>query len=134
MAIDFSYKEKGAAKRLGRYVADRRAKSGLSLARLAVRIGVNPSFLSEVERGNKVPDDEFIRNFAAFFQIDENDLFEMLDRVPLMAREELENQTMLQKVLKELGGSKLSNRKKQEIYEQFYQIYTKVAGKIVLNS
>lgn len=112
---------------LGDLVAKLRAQRGLSIAQLAARVGVNAVYLSQVERGTRLPSDEMIRNLADFFKIDEDILFEMVSRVPLVVREELENQTMLQKALQEMTKMKLSEHKKQEIYQEFLLIVQRSA-------
>lgn len=113
--------------KIGELVTKLRAKRGLSMAQLAARVGVNSMYLSQVERGTRLPSDEMIQNLADFFKLDENDLFEMMGRVPLIVREELENQTLLQKVLKEMTTIKLSEQKKQDIYQEFFLIVQRIA-------
>lgn len=115
---------------IGEFVTRLRAKRGLSMAQLAARVGVNSMYLSQVERGTRLPSDEMIQNVADFFKLDENDLFEMVGRVPLVVREELENQTLLQKVLKEMITTKLSEQKKQDIYKEFFLIVQRIAPSV----
>lgn len=110
---------------IGNFVAKLRAQKGLSMAQLAVRVGINPIYLSQVERGLRLPSDEVIQNIAEFFALDENDLFDMVGRVPLVVREELENQSILQNLLKEM--LKLDEQKKQEIYQEFFKSFQRIA-------
>lgn len=112
---------------IGELVMKLRVYRGLSIAQLAVRVGVNPSLLSEVERGLRLPNDEMVRNLAVYFSLDENTLFEIAGRVPLTIREELESQTMLQKVLKEITKVKLPEQRKQEIYHEFLQVVQRIS-------
>lgn len=112
---------------IGELVMKLRVYRGLSIAQLAVRIGVNPTHLSEVERGIRLPNDEMVRSLAVYFSLDENTLFEIAGRVPLTIREELESQTMLQKVLKEITKVKLSEQRKQEIYHEFLQVVQRIS-------
>jgi transcriptional regulator with XRE-family HTH domain len=114
--------------KIGDFIEERRQKNGLSRAQLAARIGVNPNYLQEVEQGNQIPHDKMIRNFAEYFKLDENILFEMAGRVPLVVREELESQTLLQSCLKEMAKSKVSEEKKQEIYQEFLCVVQRVAS------
>lgn len=111
----------------GQYIAQLRANSGFSIAQLAARVGVNSAYFSQVERGMRIPTDDIIRNIAEFFKIDENLLFDMAGKVPLAAKEELENQKLLQTVLKEIAKIKLPENKKEEIYKEFFQVVQRVA-------
>lgn len=110
---------------IGDLIAKLRTKSGLSIAKLAARVGVNAAYFAQVEQGTRIPSDEMIRNLAEYFKLDENMLFEMVGKVPLAAREELENQTLLQNVLKEITKIKISEQEKQDIYREFLQIVKK---------
>lgn len=107
---------------IGRYINEYRVHKKLSLQQLSVHVGVNPSYLREVERGEKVPDDQFIRNLSENCGLDENYIFSCLGKAPLIAREELEQHTLLQETLKAIGMSELSKQKKEEIYRKFYFI------------
>ena len=114
--------KKEVLQEIGRYVNELRTRSNMSLAQLSARLGVNPSYLWEVERGIKIPSDEFIRNLSQFYNLDENSIFESLGKVPLIAREELEENVLLQEILKQIGQAKFSPQKKVEIYRKFYQM------------
>lgn len=107
---------------VGRYINEYRVRRKISLQQLSVRVGVNPSYLREVERGEKIPDDQFIRNISETCDLDENYIFSCLGKAPLIAREELEKHTVLQDTLKEIGMSQFSQEKKEEIYRKFYLI------------
>jgi transcriptional regulator with XRE-family HTH domain len=111
----------------GRLIEELRVKRGLSRTRFAARIGINSTYLAQIEEGNRIPTDEMIRNFAKYFNVDEDKLFEIVGRVPLVAREELENQTLLQNVLKEIAKLKISEEKKQDIYKEFFRIVQSIA-------
>lgn len=107
---------------IGKYINDLRVKKKLSLAHLSVRVGVNPSYLREVELGKKIPDDQLIRNLAEYFDLDENYIFSCSGKVPLKVREELQKYTILQETLKEIRMSGLSEQEKEEIYNKFYSM------------
>lgn len=110
---------------IGRYINDYRVKRKLSIQQMSVRVGVNPSYLREVERGEKMPDDYFIRNLSEQFGLDENYIFGLLGRTPLVAREELDHHALLQQTLTEIGMSSFPEQKKQELYEMFYSLTKK---------
>lgn len=110
---------------IGRYLNNHRVKMNLSLQQMSVRAGTNPSYLREVERGERKPDDYFIRNLSKQFGLDENYIFGLLGKSPLIAREELDQHVILQEMLKEIGMSSFSEQKKQELYEMFYSLTKK---------
>lgn len=110
---------------IGNYINDYRVKKKLSIQQMSVRVGVNPSYLREVERGEKVPDDYFIRNLSVQFGLDENYIFMLLGKPPLIAREELDHNAILQETLMEIGTSSFSEQKKQELYQMFYSLTKK---------
>lgn len=119
-------KNKESLLEIGRYINEYRVRRKFSLQQLSVRVGVNPSYLREVERGEKIPDDQFIRNLSEQCGLDENFIYNRLGKSPLVAREELEQHSLLQETLKEIGLSGFSEQKKEEIYRRFY-IITKTA-------
>lgn len=110
---------------IGRYINDFRVKRKLSIQQMSVRVGVNPSYLREVERGEKIPDDYFIRNLSEQFGLDENYIFGLLGKAPLVAREELDHHALLQQTLTEIGMSSFSEQRKQELYDMFYSLTKK---------
>lgn len=112
---------------IGKLIYNLRVKRGISMAQFAARVGINASYLGQIEQGKRFPQDEVIRNIADHFNLDENALFEMVGRVPLAAREELEKQTLLQHVVKEMAKIKISEEKKQDIYKEFFRIIQRVA-------
>lgn len=110
---------------IGRYINDYRVRRKLSIQQMSVRVGVNPSYLREVERGEKIPDDYFIRNLSEQFGLDENYIFGLLGKTTLVAREELDQHALLQQILTEIGMSSFPEQKKQELYEMFYSLTKK---------
>lgn len=110
---------------IGRYVHDCRVRRNFSLQHLSMRLGVNPSYLREVERGERIPDDSFIRSLSANCSLDENYIYNCLGKAPLIAREEVDQHPILQDALKEIGMSSLSEQKKNEIYQEFYLLIKK---------
>lgn len=106
----------------GQYLYQLRAQRRLSLIQLGARLGINASYLSEIERGLKMPQDELVSRIAIFFGLDENGLFEMLGKVPLSVLQEIEQNLLLQATLKEMSESQFSRQRKQELYGEFYNL------------
>jgi len=87
---------------IGKYLFELRLQNRLSLAKVSIHVGINPMALSEIERGVRIPNDKLLRNIANFFNVDENILFNLVGKVPLGAKEELEQSPVLQKTLLEI--------------------------------
>lgn len=110
----------------GAYLKRLRLDKGLSLVGLGEELGVSAAYLSNVESGNKSMSDYFVRQIADFYKQDETVLFEMLDRVPLLAREQLMEDSNLQSLLVEIKrNKKLSDAEKQNLFQQMYELYKK---------
>jgi transcriptional regulator with XRE-family HTH domain len=110
--------------RAGAYLKQLRSERELSLADLGKELGVSSAYLSNIEQGVKSMSDYFAREIAQFFQVDENIIFELLGRVPLLAKEELEDESNLQKLIIEIRQDpKLDDEKKQKLYDQMYKLY-----------
>ncbi len=111
----------------GDYLLDLRNEKGLSLAKVCKILEISANYLSEIERGLKVPSDHLIRQLADFYDIDEASLFERFGKVPLTVREALENSKSLRKTISEISSSKkLTEEQKQELYDELYRLYKKV--------
>jgi len=109
----------------GLLLREERNKLGISLADLGEELDVSSYYLSCIERGRKTMSDQFIRNIAKFYQIDENSLFNLLDRTPLLVKEEIEENKHLQRLILEIRkNSKLDNEQKYELYNKMYQLCT----------
>lgn len=110
--------------RAGAYLKQIRIENEMSLALLGEKLGVSAAYLSNIEQGVKSMSDHFIRQIADFYVIDENNIFELLNRVPLLAREQLIEATSLQELLVEIKrNKKLTEDKKQRLFDQMYSLY-----------
>jgi transcriptional regulator with XRE-family HTH domain len=108
----------------GAYLKQLRLDTNQSLADLGKNLGVSAAYLSNVEQGVKTMSDHFIRQIADFYEIDENMIFELLGRVPLLAREQLDEDSTLQDLLVEIKRDpKLTDEKKQKLFDQMYKLY-----------
>jgi transcriptional regulator with XRE-family HTH domain len=110
--------------RAGGYLRQLRAERELSMAQLGEQLGVSSAYLSNVESGVKSMSDHFIRQIADFYDVDEVTLFDLLGRVPLLAREQLNEASNLQDLLVEIKrDKKLTEDKKQMLFDQMYKLY-----------
>lgn len=108
----------------GEFLQEKRKESGHSLAQAGEVIGCSPTYLSEIERGLKLPSDVLISRISRFYNIDETELFNKYRKVPLSVLEEVEKYPGLQKTLLEITKNKhLTEEQKHGFYEQVYKIY-----------
>lgn len=108
----------------GMFLKRLRAEEELSMADLGKELGVSSAYLSNCESGVKSMSDHFVRQISDYFKIDENVFFGLLGRVPLLAKEELDEDSNLQKLLSEIRRDpKLDEEKKQKLYDQMYRLY-----------
>jgi transcriptional regulator with XRE-family HTH domain len=72
-----------AKKRFGQFVRDRRTAKGLSLRKFAELVGVSPTYLSQVEKGNcDPPTAERVRRMAEILGENADELTALAGRVP----------------------------------------------------
>jgi transcriptional regulator with XRE-family HTH domain len=110
--------------RAGAFLKQLRAERELSLVALGEKLGVSSAYLSNIESGVKSMSDHFVRQIADFFHVDENSIFELLGRVPLLAREQLDEESTLQDLLVEIKRDpKLTDERKQKLFDQMYYLY-----------
>lgn len=108
----------------GSYLKQLRQDMELSLADLGRKLGVSAAYLSNIEQGVKTMSDHFVRQIAEYFEIDETVVFDLLGRVPLLAREQLDEASNLQELLVEIKRDrKLTDEKKQILFDQMYKLY-----------
>jgi transcriptional regulator with XRE-family HTH domain len=108
---------------IGAYMTNLRNKRGISLASLGKVLDVSANFISEVERGIKSPGDKYISKFSNYFDIDESSLFRKYGKIPLLARDELADNIMLQKMLEEIRSNPhITAERKRLFYDQVYEL------------
>lgn len=108
----------------GAYLRQLRNDANLSLSDMGLKLGFSKAYLSNIEQGVKTMSDHFIRQIADFYNIDENIIYDLLGRVPLLAREQLDEDSNLQQLLSEIKrDKKLTDEKKQKLFQQMYRLY-----------
>ena len=114
----------------GEFLLKTRHEKDLSLAQVCEHVSCSLNYLSEIERGKKLPSDHLIRELADFYEISEAELFNNFGKVPLTAKEELEDNTGLQRTLLEIRkDQKLTDDQKQSLYDHLYTLYTEMRAK-----
>ncbi|NER40299.1 helix-turn-helix transcriptional regulator [Bacillus megaterium NBRC 15308 = ATCC 14581] len=96
---------------------ERRQLKNLSTRAVGEVLNISSNYVSEIERGLKAPADHTIREFAELYEVNENILFEKLNRVPLKATELLETQDKLQRLLSEVQDSDLSIEEQSQLFD-----------------
>lgn len=111
----------------GKMLQQLRLERNESLADVCSKIKVSKNYLSEIERGLKVPSDQLILDLADHYNINHHDLFQSFGKVPISAREELEKFDNLQRTLGDIHRDKrLNDDQKQELYDELYRLYRKL--------
>lgn len=107
----------------GRYLMDIRTGLNKTITSAAKSIGISTAYLSEIEKGLKVPSDILIRAISEFYNIDEDTLFRKFDKIPLFAREEFKKQGNLQSVLSDISRKNIPETHKQRLYDSITKLY-----------
>jgi len=66
------------AKNLGAKIRELRTRKGMRLRKAAAALDVDQSLLSKYERGDRFPNEDFVRRTAKLFSYDEQELMAML--------------------------------------------------------
>jgi transcriptional regulator with XRE-family HTH domain len=96
---------------------------------IAKRVGVSAVYISGIENGSQTnPKDEIIVKLAEVFDINEDELFFEFNKIPLSARNEINEYPSLAKALSQLNHDKsMSHKKKKEFYDKLVYWYKKIA-------
>ncbi|MTV50777.1 helix-turn-helix domain-containing protein [Heliobacillus mobilis] len=115
----------------GDLLKEMRKEKGITLAELGKEIGgVSVTYLSEIERGQKVPSDHLVRQLADYYDIDEDFLFAKFGKVPMAARRVFEDNPLLLKTLADIGRSDgIPEDMKQDLYDYLHNLYKHIANR-----
>lgn len=101
----------------GRFLLTQRTERNLTQPKVAKALGISPSYLSEVEKGVKMPSEQLIVEFAKYYKLDEDELFQKYGKVPLHAQKEIQDTPYLQKALSDLGRLRKKGKIKDEEFD-----------------
>jgi len=107
----------------GGYLQKLRVERNLRLIDVSNKINISPNFLSEIEKGKRIPSDSNIRKLAKLYDVDEIELFDMYDKIALSVKEELKENKGLQKTLILIRESEMNGEDKIRLYDRFYEMY-----------
>jgi transcriptional regulator with XRE-family HTH domain len=106
-------------KEFGQFLFKQRMDRKMSLVDAGKCIGISANYLGELERGEKEPSDNVLRQIAECYEVPEESLFSILRRVPLGIKEEVEHSEELQALLEEIARNKdLSEETKRVLYRK----------------
>lgn len=107
----------------GDYLSSLRNKKGLSITAVAKELSVSRPYLSEIEKGIRLPSDELIRKLAEYYDVDEDDLFKRYGKVPLLARHHFKGMTGLHKVLSDASKLDITDEQRQRFSDLVTKLY-----------
>lgn len=115
--------------RIGELLRLKRVEKRQSLSEIAEKVGVSINYISEIEKGNKTnPSDDIIVRLAEIFNLDEDDLFDAFNKIPLSARNEIQEYPSLGKALSQLNNDEtMSREKKRQFYDKLVYWYKKIS-------
>jgi len=105
----------------GSYLRDLRGERTLQEA--GTDLGVTGPYLGSVERG-RLPSDLFISKLAAYYKVDEDDLFLRWGKIPILTTEVVLGNETLQVTLAQISRHKdFTEEEKQELYDEIYATF-----------
>ncbi|WP_261378527.1 helix-turn-helix domain-containing protein [Paenibacillus agilis] len=107
----------------GELINQRRNELDLKLKHIAKFCGVSTNFISLVERGLKSPRDEVISKLAEILELDENSLFEMLDKIPPSINSVINEHDGFRELLGELSKKVKDEKLRNQLYVEVYDVY-----------
>lgn len=118
----------------GQYLLSLRNQLELTQPKVSKTLGISVSYLSEIEKGVRMPSEQLIQEFASYYKIDENDLFQRYGKVPILAKEEIKSSTYLQNALAELRRlrkkGKITDEQSDKLLQEVLAVYQKYFDEI----
>ena len=110
--------------RVGIYLNQLRSARKLKLTDIAEATRVSASYLSDIERGKKLPSDLTIRALAKFYEVDEIDMFARFGKTPLDITLALLENPSLKRTIRDVSSTKkLTDDEKQEFFDKVERLY-----------
>lgn len=105
-------------KTIGHELRGLRKEQNLQVKEVAEDVGVSSTYISEIERNNKVPSNELIQKIAQVYNIDEQHLFKGFKVIPDSMLYELTTENGLYDILYELSENESITREEKDIFYQ----------------
>jgi len=105
----------------GKYL--KKLRGSRSLAAVCKLISVTPAHLSEIERG-KMPSDHLISALAKVYEVQEDELFGLWGKIPILTKDEILARKSLQRILTDISHNRrLTDEEKDGLYDNMYELY-----------
>lgn len=103
----------------------KRIENNLTIKELGRLLRVSPDFLSEMERGNKIPSDYLIYNLADFFGISQDILFNGFNKTSIFGDYyySIKDKRRFQELIYEVMTSDISEDSRQLLYDNIFEAY-----------
>ncbi|KLU65692.1 helix-turn-helix domain protein [Desulfosporosinus acididurans] len=113
----------------GQYLLSLRTEKGLTQPVVGKALGISSSYLSEIEKGVRMPSDELIEEFANYYGVNDNDLFQRYGKIPVIVRQEMREHPYLQDTLAELRRlrkkGKITDEQSDKLLREITTVYKK---------
>lgn len=116
-------------RKVGEILRSARLEKNFTLEMTSKAVGVSINYISKLEKGeNSNPSDEVIVGLAKTLDIDEDFLFKKYGKIPLSAKQMLENHPVLSDMLSHINSdTSLSNDSKEKFLEKAFYWYKKIS-------
>ncbi|WP_336784092.1 helix-turn-helix transcriptional regulator [Paenibacillus illinoisensis] len=74
--------------KFGEHIAAARKAKKLTKSEAARRVGIVPQYMTDIEIGRVIPNEDKIERLVSVLELDEYDTFKLADKIPLWAMEE----------------------------------------------
>lgn len=103
----------------------KRIENNITIKELGRLLRVSPDFLSEMERGNKIPSDYLLYNLADFFGIAEDILFKGFNKIPIFGDyyNNIKDRRRFKELIYEVMTSDISEDSRQLLYDNIFEAY-----------
>lgn len=111
---------------IGKRLRVLRKEKGLSVFKAAKALEISGNYLSQIERGEKVPSEVVIYSLAEFYNLDKEELLIQYGKVMPDWTKDVISIPHLKRIVTEMSNDKsLSTEQKERIAKELYQLYIK---------
>lgn len=103
----------------------KRIVNNLTIKDLGRYLGVSPDFLSEMEKGNKIPSDYLIYNLAKVLDISPDVLFNGFNKIPIFGDyyNKVKDRKSFKERIYEVSTSDINEDSRQLLYDNVFEAY-----------
>jgi transcriptional regulator with XRE-family HTH domain len=103
----------------------KRLANNLTIKELGSLLRVSPDFLSEIEKGNKIPSDYLIYSLADFFGISHDILFTGFNKTPIFGDYyyKLKDRQKFKELIYRVTTSDVNEDSRQLLYDNIFEAY-----------